>query len=183
MKFSPITWLITILCIILYLLIPVKLCQIICLSIFFIILFSFLYALNIKYYLKIERTKDELKLFCNETTEISLSVKNYSKLPIFTCHFLDNAAGFYVTKKQNTGLLELRPRENKKIKYEIKAQERGSYFIGPVILKFYDPLFLFTIDKEINSTINIKVRPRRIKLITKTIPGFPCGNRISFRLP
>ncbi|MBR5645530.1 MAG: DUF58 domain-containing protein [Treponema sp.] len=161
--------------VLIYLLVPDFLVQAFCVTLFFLILISFFYALIIKKNLSVERYSGELKLFCKERTKISFTIRNYSLLPVFVCHYTDNAPHFYVFQNKNTGLVSLRARQKIRIDYEVYSQDRGEYIIGPAVLKFYDPLFLFTITKEIHSELKIIVRPQRLKLITVTVPGIPQG--------
>lgn len=159
-----------------YLCIPNFFIQLLCVMVFFIFVISFFYALILKRNITVERFSGELRLYCKERTKISFTVKNNSLLPVFTCHYVDNAPHFYIFQNKNTGLISLKSRQKMKIVYEVYSQERGAFIIGPTVLKFYDPLFLFTITKEIQSELKILVRPQRLKLITVTVPGIPQGN-------
>lgn len=158
------------------LILPYKAGQIITLTAAFIVAISYLYSLYIKKSIKIVRNTDDLKLACKEKAEISFTIKNFSRLPVFTIYFLDNAPFFYVYGGENKGLIALRPYEVKKVSYYVSMQDRGEYVIGPVNIKTSDPLGLFPINLDIESKINVMVRPARIKLITETAPGFPQGH-------
>lgn len=158
------------------LIIPFKICQFLLLTVGFVLVFSALYALVLKHSIKVVRNVSELKLACKEKTEISFTLKNYSRLPAFTVFYLDNAPYFYVYGQENKGLVNLRPHEIKKVSYFVSMQDRGKYEIGPVTIKTSDPLGIFNISLEIAENINVMVRPARIKLITNPIPGYPQGN-------
>ena len=172
---SPLTGAAVILSFIFFLFVPVKLIQIICLGIIFIILSSFLYAKILMRNIKVSRTMKEIKLTCKEQAFISFTIANHSRLPAFTCYYHDEAPFLYVFGDKNSGLTDLRPGELKVISYKLSAPERGLYTLGPVRIRTSDPLGLFTIDFKVNVEMKIMVRPERIKLITDAIPGYPQG--------
>lgn len=163
-------------CLVLLLIIPNRICQYICVSVISIILLSYFYSLILRKNIKIERSITELKLASREKVEISFTIKNTCFLPAFVFYFFDDVPYLYVFDEKNSGLTTLRPYEIKKVTYTISARDRGKYSIGPVKVKSSDPLSLFDFDLEIPSTIDVTVRPARIKLITETIPGFPQGS-------
>jgi len=173
---SPLTGGAVIICSVFFLIVPYKAIQLICLSILFIILLSYVYARILRKSLKIERNISELKLACKEQIIVSFSLKNYSRLPVFSCYYFDEAPYLLVYGDKNSGMVDLRPYETKLISYKISAQNRGLYTIGPVRVRTTDPLGLFTMDYEVHAELNITVRPERIKLITETFPGFPQGH-------
>lgn len=160
----------------LYLVIPFKICQFILLLILFISGISWLYAKSLQKGIKVVRITEDLKISCKEKVEISFTLKNYSRFTAFALYYLDNAPFFYVYGNKNKNLISLRPFEIKKVSYFVSMQDRGKYQIGPVQIKTYDPLFLFEVNIELQSNMEVMVRPARIKLITETKPGFPQGH-------
>lgn len=159
-----------------FLIIPFKFLQLICLGVLFIIGISYAYARILQKSLKVERNISDLKLACKEQIYITFTLKNYSRLPVFTCYYFDEAPYLLVYRDKNSGLVELRPYESKLITYKVSAQNRGLYTVGPVRIRTSDPLGLFTMDFEVHADMTITVRPERIKLITETMPGFPQGH-------
>ena len=162
---------------ILYILIPVFLVQMICAGYCFIVLISFVYIKILERNLKIERRVTQLKLSCKEKTEITFTIKNYSRLPVFTCYYFDQAPYFFIYNDKNQDLISLRPREVRQISYTVSAQERGLYYIGPVKIQTADPFGLFTLNFEVEAKLEVTVRPARIKLQTEIFPGIPQGNQ------
>lgn len=161
--------------ILIYMIVPVKFIQAICIAVLLIFLFSFVYSKIIERNLVIERSITDIKLAQQEQVKITISVKNKSRLPIFICHVFDDVKTLYVFKNQNAQLLYLRPREIKQISYVLLASSRGVYEIGPVKIKSNDPLNLFPIEMNYNSMARITVRPERITLSTKPLPSLPQG--------
>ena len=124
----------------------------------------------------VERNVDKLKLACKEKSEISLTIKNYSLLTAHVLYFFDEVPYFYIFNDANKGVTALRPHEIKRITYYVTSQDRGLFQCGPVRIRTSDPLGLFLVDVQVACTLEITVRPARIKLITNAIPGFPQGN-------
>ncbi len=176
LKVSPLVIVTLIISIFFYLIMPYKLLQFICLGVFALILLSFLYAIVLKSNIVLERNTEALKLACKEKSEITFTIKNYSPLTAHVCYFSDSVPYFYIFDDGNRGVISLRPHEIKKITYKVTAQNRGLYHAGPVRIRTSDPLGIFLIDMEVPCPLEITVRPARIKLITKVIPGFPQGN-------
>lgn len=176
LTFSPLLVFAVLFCLFLFLLIPYRLIQFICLGIIAVILLSFFYALVLKANIKVERNTNSLKLACKEKSDITITIKNYSQLTAHILYFFDSVPYFYIYNDGNKGLTALRPHEIKKVTYTVSSQERGLFHAGPVRIRTSDPLGLFLIDTEIPCPLEITVRPARIKLITETIPGFPQGN-------
>ncbi|BDC93520.1 DUF58 domain-containing protein [Treponema bryantii] len=175
-KVSPLIYVASAISLLFFLVSPYRLLQFVCLSVLFVFLISFMYALVLSRTIKIERNTNELKLACKEKSEISLTIKNYSMLTAHVLYFFDEIPYFYIFNEGNKGVISLRPHELKKIVYTITSQDRGLFHGGPVRIRTSDPLGLFLINVEVPAPIEITVRPARIKLITNTIPGFPQGN-------
>ena len=175
-KVSPLIYVASAISLLFFLVSPYRLLQFVCLSVLFVFLISFMYALVLSRTIKIERNTNELKLACKEKAEISLTIKNYSMLTAHVLYFFDEIPYFYIFNEGNKGVFSLRPHELKKIVYTITSQNRGLFHGGPVRIRTSDPLGLFLINVEVPAPIEITVRPARIKLITNTIPGFPQGN-------
>lgn len=174
-KTSPVTKTALILCIIFFLIIPVKTVQIICLTFIFTILFSYLYSKNLLKNIDVVHTIKSLKLACNENSDVILFIKNYSVLPAFFCYYFDEAPFLRIYKDKNSDTCMLRPKENLRLTYNVTALERGLFSAGPFKLTLSDPLGLFQIKKIIEDRTIITVRPARINFQTFLQPGIPGG--------
>ena len=175
-KVSPLVYVSAGLSLIFFLVSPFKLLQFVCLGILFVFLLSFLYSLILSRSIKIERNTEKLKLACKEHSEISFTIKNFSRLTAFVCYFFDEIPYFQIFYNGNKGITMLRPKEIKKLTYEVTSRDRGLFHAGPVRIRTSDPLGLFLIDMEVPAPLEITVRPARIKLITEVMPGLPQGN-------
>lgn len=159
-----------------FLFVPIKFVQMIVLSVVFFILFSYIYIKIISEKLTVERTLSTVKLANHEQFDVSFTVKNYSKLPVFGCYVADDTSQIYVYGKANQFVCSIRPHEIKTFSYRILAQERGEFFIGPVTVKISDPLNLFNVTHVVECKLKVIVRPARIKLGVELFPGLPQGN-------
>lgn len=155
---------------------PYKFVQAIAISAFVIIVLSYIWARALDKGLVVERDDAEIKTVSYEKLTISFSIKNTSRFPALMCYVLDNIPFLHVFDKKNQRLFTLRAHEKKTIFYQANALNRGLYTAGPIKIRTYDPLGLFTIDKEIECTQRILVRPARIQLKTNAHPGLPQGN-------
>lgn len=155
---------------------PVKFVQMIVLAIIFFIIASYLYVKLVAEKITVERSLSAVKLANHEQFDITFSVKNYSRLPVFACFVSDDSSVMYVYNKGNSFLCTLRPREIKTFQYRILAQERGEFFVGPVTIKFSDPFSLFNVTCIIESKLKVIVRPARVKLGVELFPGLPQGD-------
>ena len=155
---------------------PYKFIQAIAISVLLILGISWLWARSLDKWLTVERSDGEIKTVSFEKLTISFTITNRSRFPALMCYVLDNIPFLHVFDKGNEKLFTLRGHETKTFFYHANALNRGLYKAGPVKVRTYDPLGLFTIDKEIECTQRILVRPARIQLKTNPHPGLPLGN-------
>lgn len=159
----------------LFLFVPLKIVQFLGLSIVCVIAFSFAYSNILRKSIVVERQINKLKIACREKVEISLIIKNNSKLTAHIFYFMDEAPYLMVYDHKNTDIVTLHPKEYKKCTYSFSAQERGLYKIGPVKIRASDPIGLFDFEIEVENILEVTVRPQRIKLIAQAFPGLPQG--------
>ena len=158
----------------LFLFVPSKIVQSICIGFDLTVIFSYFYALILLKNLDAERSINNLKVASKEQIEIKFSVLNRCRLPALVC-FVQDTISMYVFGDENNQLISLRPYERTFVKYKVMAKERGLFTAGPVVIKSSDPIGFFQITKEVPVFNTIMVRPAKINLITKPIPGRPQG--------
>ena len=149
--------------------------QFITLTALFTILLCYLYVRHVSKRLVIERFMDVVRLANHEQLDISFKVKNYSRFPVLSCYVMDETSTLVVYNKGNNIICTLRPHEVKSFSYRILGQERGEFYIGPVRLRFADPLGLFTVVKYAENQGKVIVRPANIPLNIELNPGLPQG--------
>lgn len=163
-------------CIFIILFLPYKFVQAIAISGLLLIAISYVWARALEKGISVERNEGDIKTVTFEKLTISFTITNKSSFPALMCYVLDNLPFLHVFEKGNERLFALRAHERKTIFYQANAMSRGLYKAGPVKVRTYDPLGLFTIDKEIECSQRILVRPARIQLKTIAHPGLPQGN-------
>ena len=155
---------------------PYKFVQAIAISALIIIAFSYIWARSLQKRIIVERDEKEIRTVSFEKLTISFTIINNSRFPALMCYALDNVPYLHVFEKQNERLFLLHSHEKRTFFYHANALNRGLYTAGPVKIRTYDPLGLFTIDLEFNCEQRIIVRPARILLKTNAHPGLPQGN-------
>lgn len=159
-----------------FLSVPHKFIQLAALTIVFIVLISYFWARTLSNKITVERDEAEIKTVSFEKLTISFTIINKSRLPAYMCYVLDNIPFLHVFEKQNERLFMLHGYEKRTFFYQANAMSRGLFTAGPVKIKTFDPLGLFTVDLEFECIQRILVRPARIQLKTKAHPGLPQGN-------
>lgn len=174
-KTSPLTYAAIGICLAFFLIIPDKLIQILCLTVLFTILISYIYSRILYKNIEAVHTIKSLKLSCNENSEVIVFLRNYAFLPAYFCYYFDEAPFLRIKKEKNQDICFLRPKENLRFTYNVTALERGQFSAGPLKIILSDPLGLFQIKKIIEDKTTITVRPARIKFQTFLQPGIPGG--------
>ena len=138
----------SIIALLLFLFVPSKIVQCICLGFDLTVLFSYFYALILLKNLDAEKNIQNLKVSSKEQIEIKFSVLNRCRLPALVC-FVQDTISMYVFGDENNQLISLRPYEKTFVKYKVMAKERGLFTAGPVVIKSSDPIGFFEITKEV----------------------------------
>lgn len=155
---------------------PYKYLQAAAISIILIILVSYLWAKILAKNIVVERNEAQIRTVSFEKLTISFTIINKSRVPAYMCYILDNIPFLHVFDKENERLITLHGYEKRTFFYHANALNRGLYTAGPVKIRTFDPLGLFTIELEFECTQKILVRPARIQLKTIAHPGLPQGN-------
>ena len=155
---------------------PYKYLQAAAISVILIILVSYIWAKILAKNISVERDQAQIRTVSFEKLTISFTIINKSRLPAYMCYILDNIPFLHVFDKENERLISLGAYEKRTFFYQANAMSRGLYTAGPVKIKTFDPLGLFTIELEFECIQKILVRPARIQLKTKAHPGIPQGS-------
>lgn len=154
---------------------PFKFIQLIGITCIFIIGISYLWAKQLESKIKVYREEKEIKSVSFEKMTLSYSVVNQSRFKAFMCYSIDNVPYLHVFEKKNERLFSLRSFEKKSFFYEVNALSRGLYEAGPIRIDTSDPLGLFNVRIEQECKLKILIRPARLALQTKPVPGLPQG--------
>lgn len=136
---------------------------------------SYAYAKVLENNLQIERLELRLRAYKHQKVTVRLRIANRSSLPMPYLLVTDNPGSLY-TGHGNHRLLQLHAREEARLVYTIKAMNRGFYRIGPVNVRFADPLGLFPVSKTIFLEARLVVYPRVYPVELTVRHGVPAGS-------
>jgi len=95
----------------------------------------------------LSRELSRTRLIEGEELEVNLRVKNLSNSPLILGLEDKIAEPLTVVEGANKGILVLRPREEKSVKYRVSSIKRGHYEIGPAIVEIYDPFLMRRVER------------------------------------
>lgn len=103
----------------------------------------------------------------NDIVNLKMSIRNNRRLPVNFIELLDKFPGG-PPEEQETSLfiLNLEPREDKKISYIVNCYKRGLWKIGPVTVVSQDALGFFKTRKVINVFSEILVYPNLFRIFS-----------------
>lgn len=124
--------------------------------------------------LRVSRQEDRLRAYKHEYVQVNIDIENDSMLPMPYLLVTDNPGSLY-TGYENHALLAMHPREKHLLSYSIKTMNRGSYRIGPVSVRFTDPLGIFPRSKTVFEEARLIVYPRVYPVSIDFHHGLPAG--------
>ncbi|MFW6047945.1 MAG: DUF58 domain-containing protein [Candidatus Natronoplasma sp.] len=109
--------------------------------------------------LKVERKSEKMSLYENDEIWIELSIKNEGK-PLNYLEVFDSLPSeIDIVEGSNHHILRLDENEKKTIRYKIHCSRRGEMKIGPIKLRYRDPLSLHVEEWTSYELMNIFVLP------------------------
>jgi uncharacterized protein (DUF58 family) len=136
---------------------------------------SFAYTRVLDVALQFTRDTTDLKAYQHQIVTVEITIRNGSILPVPVLSVTDNPGSLY-TGHENSRLISLRPRETTKLVYHIRGMNRGAYRIGPVTVRYADPLGLFPVNRTIREETRLIVYPRIYPVTLPMHRGLPAGN-------
>ncbi|TFH06482.1 MAG: DUF58 domain-containing protein [Spirochaetales bacterium] len=140
-----------------------------------VVIASFGYAISLDSGLQISRDAMDLTAYQLQTVDVEIKIKNSSFLPMPYLVVTDNPGSLY-TGHENSRLISLRPREETSLRYHIRGMNRGAYRIGPITVRFSDPLGLFPVSRSIPEETRLIVYPRIHPVALPVHRGLPAGS-------
>ena len=144
-------------------------------SIVFVIVLSHGYSRAVGRALLIDRAEPELKAYQHQSVTVAITIRNRSILPVPMLVVTDNPGSLY-SGYDNNRLMSLAPGERTQLAYTIKGMNRGAYRIGPITVRFSDPLGLFPVEQTIHQESRLIVYPRIYPLELPVHHGLPAGS-------
>jgi uncharacterized protein (DUF58 family) len=106
---------------------------------------------------------------------VRVKIANRSFIPIPHLVITDNPGSLY-SGNENARLLSLRAGERTELVYEIRGMNRGAYRIGPISVRFSDPLGLYPVATTIAEEARFIVYPRIFPVDLAVHRGLPAGS-------
>jgi len=124
--------------------------------------------------LKIVRA--DLKLNTFRFIPQTVKIRIYNNLPLpLPCVLISDDPGGMSTLSECVFVVSLPGNSSRLLEYTVRSDRRGVYEIGPGIVRFSDPLGLFSRTIPISITQTISVFPRIISPEITIPPGLPIG--------
>ncbi len=135
---------------------------------------SYAYAELLNRGLEVRRAEERLRAYKYEYVSVELTVTSNCSLPMPYLLVTDNPGSLY-TGHENHALWSMRGHEERTLRYTIKTMNRGSYRIGPVTVRFTDPLGLFPRSRTLFTEARLIVYPRVYPVNVSFQHGVPAG--------
>lgn len=139
-----------------------------------VVILSYLYSMIIRGGLSVERAPMDLVIYRYQNATVSIRIANQTVLPIPHLVVGDNPGTLY-SGYENIRLLSLRPGERRSLDYRIRGMNRGSYRIGPISVRYSDPLGFFPVSATVPAEIRLIVYPSILPVRVPMNAGLPAG--------
>ena len=139
-----------------------------------VVVLSYLYSRVIRGGLSVERAPMDLVIYRFQIATVSIRIANQTVLPIPHLVVSDNPGTLY-SGYENVRLLSLRPGERRSLHYRIRGMNRGSYRIGPISVRYSDPLGFFPVSATVPAEIRLIVYPSILPVRVPMNAGLPAG--------
>jgi len=143
-------------------------------SVVLVIVLSYLYSRVLRAGISVDRAPMDLVTYRFQSVTVSIRIANRSILPAPNLVISDNPGTLY-SGYENVRLLSLRPGERRSLDYQIRGMNRGSYRIGPISVRFSDPLGFFPVAATIPAEIRLIVYPSILPVRIPMDAGLPAG--------
>lgn len=135
---------------------------------------SFAYSRTIRRRLRLYRRDDVLRIYQHQAAIVEIAVVNTSRLPIPFLMVSDNPGTLYAGYN-NARLMSLRPGEKRYLRYRLKGHNRGGYRLGPISVRYADPLGLFPTADTVAAEGRLVVYPKVYPVDFPLTTGLPAG--------
>lgn len=158
----------------LVLFVPIYTVQWIGYGVLLLIAFSYGWMRIVRAGLHVDRGPQDLVAYRYQNTPVVIRVANRSVLPVVNLLVSDNPGTLYAGY-ENARLLSLRPGERRSVTYRVRGLTRGSYRIGPVSVRYSDPLGFFPVSSTIPAEVRLIVYPTILPVTLSMDAGLPAG--------
>jgi uncharacterized protein (DUF58 family) len=159
----------------LFLFFPVYLIQWFSLLFAGLLLLSYAYTAALSRGLRVRRRFTRLHCYRHQDTVSELIVENRSIFPVHYLTLVDTTGSLFTGGSERV-LLSLKAREKRYIEITLKGYNRGEYRLGPVRVRFSDPLGLFPRLLSLPVPGTVVIYPQVYPLLLEQKRGLPSGN-------
>ncbi len=110
--------------------------------------------------LKAERKSEKMSLYEGDHVWVELSVKNHGSALNYIEIYDSLPSNVKVIKGSNHQVLRLDEKEEKTIRYKIKCPKRGDIKVGPIEIRYRDPLNYYVEEWTSNKLMKLFVLPK-----------------------
>ena len=136
---------------------------------------SYAYIRSITSGLTITREESSLRAYQHQVVTVRIRIINKSFLPVPHLVITDNPGSLY-TGHENARIMSLRGGDRTELVYHIRGMNRGAYRIGPISVRFTDPLGLYPRNNVILEETRLIVYPRIYPVELSIQHGLPAGS-------
>ncbi len=122
----------------------------------------------------VKRTDDEIHIYEKDEVWVETAITNQSVGFEFLEVMDESPDCTEITSGTNHSVFRIGNGETIKLRYKLSCPIRGNYFLGPVHLRYRDPLGLFSKEKTVPVQVELTILPEVEELQkTKVRPGYP----------
>lgn len=138
-------------------------------------LVAVLYVRRGRYKLASRRSLEPRRVAAGGTARVVLRLQNLSRLPTGTL-LLEDRLPYALGSRPRVVLERLGARQASSVAYTVRADVRGRYEVGPLIIRLTDPFGLCELTRSFPTTDRLTVIPQVTALPSVRIPGEYAGS-------
>ncbi len=128
-----------------------------------------------RYRLIATRVLDPVRVEVGQTARVTLRLRNASRVPTGTM-MLEDSLPYSLGERPRLVLERLLGGGSSAVTYTVRADRRGKYDIGPLIVRITDPFGLIELTRTYPSTDHLTATPRIVRLPAVRLPGEYTGH-------
>jgi len=128
-----------------------------------------------RYQIVASRTLDPVRVEVGQVARVTLRLRNTSRMPTGTM-MLEDRIPYTLGERPRLVLERLLGGGASAVSYSVRAEQRGRYDIGPLIIRLTDPFGLIEMTRTYPSTDHLTVIPKITSLPAIRLPGEYAGN-------
>lgn len=139
------------------------------------VLASYAYSRSMAAHLEIRRDRNRISTYRGQPALVELAIRNRGYLRIPYISVVDTTGGLFAADRERR-VVTIRPGETVRLSYTVKGVNRGAYRLGPIRVRFSDPLGLYPRQLEIRELAEAVIYPQVHSVSLLDDRGLPAGN-------